>query len=54
MYEDLREEILSKIYYTFGKARIKEVIAVGSLTGYFWDETSDLDIMVKVVDLPED
>jgi hypothetical protein len=53
LHEDLREEILSRIYYTFGKDRIKEVISVGSLTGYFWNETSDLDIMVKVVDLPE-
>lgn len=49
---DIREEILSKLYELVPKESVKEAVILGTITGYQWTPTSDIDVN-PVIDPPE-
>ncbi len=47
----VRQQILDKLFTTLPKHIIKEVFIIGSITGFKYSETSDIDVNVRLSDL---
>ena len=53
LYPHARAQILDILYRNIPVDNVKEVFIIGSITGFKYSETSDIDVNVKVKDRPE-
>ena len=53
LYPHAREQILGILYKNIPVEDVKEVFIIGSITGFKYNETSDIDVNVKVGDKPD-